>query len=53
MYAPVLGRFLQPDPIGYAGGKSLYAYVGNDPLNGVSVLPDCQPTSRRHRVSLV
>jgi len=33
MYSPVLGRFVQPDPIGYNGGANLYAYVGNDPLN--------------------
>src|SRR5204863_2938208 len=33
MYSPVLGRFLQPDPIGVRGGMNLYAYVGNDPLN--------------------
>jgi RHS repeat-associated protein len=32
-YSPTLGRFLQPDPIGYAGGTNLYAYVHNDPLN--------------------
>gem|GEM_PF-4128412 len=32
-YSPVLGRFLQPDPIGFAGGPHLYGYVGNDPLN--------------------
>ncbi len=32
-YSPSWGRFLQPDPIGYAGGANLYAYVGNDPLN--------------------
>ena len=35
MYAPALGRFMQPDPIGTAGGINLYAYVGNDPLNCV------------------
>lgn len=35
MYSPALGRFLQPDTIGYAGGNNLYAYVGNDPLDRV------------------
>ena len=34
-YSPAWGRFLQSDPIGYAGGLHLYAYVGNDPLNAV------------------
>ena len=33
IYAPHLGRFLQTDPIEYAGGVNLYAYVGNDPVN--------------------
>ena len=32
-YSPMLGRFVQPDPIGYRGGVNLYAYVRNDPLN--------------------
>jgi RHS repeat-associated protein len=32
-YSPLLGRFIQPDPIGIAGGINLYAYVENDPLN--------------------
>ncbi|MGE0706842.1 MAG: RHS repeat-associated core domain-containing protein [Planctomycetota bacterium] len=31
-YAPELGRFTSPDPVGMAGGANLYAYVGNDPL---------------------
>ncbi len=38
VYAPDLGRFLQPDPIGYAGGLNVYGYVGNDPLNLVDPL---------------
>jgi RHS repeat-associated protein len=32
-YSPTWGRFLQTDPIGYAAGSNLYAYVNNDPLN--------------------
>ncbi len=34
-YAPQLGRFLQTDPIGYAAGANMYAYVGGDPVNRV------------------
>lgn len=33
-YSARLGRFLQPDPIGYDGEDlNLYTYVNNDPLN--------------------
>jgi RHS repeat-associated protein len=34
-YLPKLGRFLQPDPIGYAGGINLYMYCGNNPVGYV------------------
>jgi RHS repeat-associated protein len=33
-YHPGLGRFLQPDPIGFAGDPvNLYRYVANNPVN--------------------
>jgi RHS repeat-associated protein len=43
-YQPVLGRFLQPDPLGYGDGLNVYAYVGNDPVNltdplGLALIP--------------
>ncbi len=30
-FSPKLGRFLQVDPIGYAGGLNSYSYIGNTP----------------------
>lgn len=33
-YSPSMGRFLQPDPIGFAGDSAnLYRYCGNNPVN--------------------
>lgn len=32
-FHPGMGRFLQPDPIGYKAGMNLYAYCSNDGLN--------------------
>ncbi|MDX2185176.1 MAG: colicin E5-related ribonuclease [Gemmatimonadaceae bacterium] len=32
-YDPATGRFLQPDPIGLAGGGNRYGYAGGDPVN--------------------
>ena len=33
-YDPTVGRFISEDPAGLSAGINLYAYVGNDPVNG-------------------
>ncbi len=34
-YDPAIGRYIEPDPIGLAGGPHVYSYVGQDPMNAV------------------
>ena len=34
VYDPMMGRFLQADPIRYGDGPNIYAYVHGDPVNG-------------------
>jgi len=62
-YLPQVGRFLQTDPIGYAAGANLYAYVGGDPVNmvdpfgmqdkGVAELPPVVSRATCEQVGLV
>jgi RHS repeat-associated protein len=42
-YDPVIGRFISPDPIGFAGGLNLYRYSGDDPAMGID------PTGTMHK----
>jgi RHS repeat-associated protein len=34
-YDPAVGRFISPDPIGFAGGLNLYGYGAGDPVGAV------------------
>jgi RHS repeat-associated protein len=45
-YNPAIGRFLQPDPLGYADGINWHLYCGNNPILFVDPLGLCyKPTA--------
>ena len=41
-YDPSIGRYTQPDPLGFVDGPSVYAYAGNNPMSNVD--PDGRVT---------
>ncbi|HET7463412.1 MAG TPA: RHS repeat-associated core domain-containing protein [Longimicrobium sp.] len=49
-YDPDVHRFISQDPIGVGGGLNLYAYAGNDPVNGndPTGLFGCKYTGHRY-----
>jgi len=53
-YSPELGRWLNRDPIGEAGGANMYGYVRNDPNSWIDLLglvPACPKTECEMRKS--
>jgi RHS repeat-associated protein len=42
-YDPTLGRYTQPDPLGFVDGSSLYAYVGSSPTSRVDATGEFWP----------
>lgn len=49
-YSPSIGRFLQPDTIGYGAGLNMYAYVNNQPMDHTDPLGTDPDPNKNPRV---
>lgn len=46
-YSPVLGRFLQRDPLGFVDGMSVYEYVFSNPVNWIDEFGLCSSPCKK------
>ena len=51
-YDPSLGRYTQPDPLGFVDGPNVFAYAGSSPANHVDVLGLKRPANSPHCIAL-
>ncbi|KAI0967776.1 65kDa B protein-domain-containing protein [Xylaria arbuscula] len=54
-YAPWLGRWLSPDPLGTAAGPNVYAYCNGDPVNytdAAGTLPEDKKDKRKQNAKV-
>jgi len=53
-YAPELGRYIEPDPLGRLGsGNNLYAYVGDNPVNLADPLGLCPSNAPNNALAYI